>query len=86
MSTFTVEDLRRNLVISAGAPEVEVPDAEFAETTFEDMGYESLALMEVAAVIEREYGVSIPDEQLIEAKTPRQLTATINAAMTGVVA
>ncbi|WP_405137183.1 acyl carrier protein [Nocardia sp. NBC_01388] len=79
MKVISFEDLRRILVSSAGAPEIEVGEGEFADTSFEDLGYESLALMESAAAIEREYGINVPDEELTQVKTPRELTDLVNA-------
>ncbi|EIV93553.1 acyl carrier protein [Frankia sp. QA3] len=77
---ITIDEIRLILIASAGAPEVEVAENDFADTSFDDLGYESLALLESAATIERDYGVRIPDEPLIAAKTPRELAAIVQAA------
>jgi act minimal PKS acyl carrier protein len=79
-SNITVDGMRRLIIGCAGAPEVPVADADFADTAFEQLGYESLALMESAAAIERDYGVSLADEVLFAAKTPRELTAVVLSA------
>ncbi|GAA0740809.1 acyl carrier protein [Dactylosporangium roseum] len=76
----TVEDVRRILIACSGAPEVEVADADFADTSLEDLGYDSLALMESAATIEQEYGVRVSDETFAAAKTPRELTEIVESA------
>jgi len=78
--TITAEQMRRLIIACAGAPEQPVADAAFADTTFEDLGYESLALMESAAAIEREFGVSLSDEVLFAAKTPRELAEIVESA------
>ena len=57
---FTFEDVKRILVERVGVPEENVvndPDA-----TFEDMGLDSLAFVEIQLAIQQEYGFSIPDE------------------------
>ena len=57
---FTFEDVKRILVDRVGVPEENVvndPDA-----TFEDMGLDSLAFVEIQLAIQQEYGFSIPDE------------------------
>lgn len=79
-SSITVDQMRRLIIACAGAPEVRVADADFADTTFEELGYESLALMESAAAIERDFGVSLSDEILFAAKTPRELTEVVLSA------
>lgn len=77
---ITVDELRRILIANAGEPEVAVPAADFADTSFEDLGYESLALIESAAAIEREYGVVIPEDSVFLARTPRELAAAVRSA------
>lgn len=57
---FTFEDVKRILVDRVGVPAENVvndPDA-----TFEDMGLDSLAFVEIQLAIQQEYGFSIPDE------------------------
>ena len=76
----TVDEIRRIIVASAGAPESGVSEADFADTSFDELGYESLALMETASAIEREFGVSVPDELLFEARTPRELAELVRSA------
>jgi acyl carrier protein len=58
--TFTFEDLRRILVDRVGLPEADVVDDPNA--TFEDMGLDSLAFVEVQLAMQQEYGFNIPDE------------------------
>jgi act minimal PKS acyl carrier protein len=77
--TIAVQEICRILVSCAGAPEIEVTEAEFADTDLAALGYESLALMETAAVIERTLGVRVPDETLLAARTPRELAAAVQA-------
>ncbi len=81
--SVTVEDIRRILVACSGAPELEVPDVDFADTSLEDLGYDSLALMESAAAIEQEYGVKISDDTFGAAKTPRELTRIVESEIAG---
>ncbi|WP_028476865.1 acyl carrier protein [Nocardia sp. CNY236] len=73
---FELADLRR--VIRAAAGEVEGLDGDIIDTPFEELGYESLALLETAGRIEREYGVKLEDSVLIDASTPRALLEVVN--------
>lgn len=78
---MTIDDVLRILKECAGAGEgVERGDA-LADTTFEELGYDSLALMETASRIEQDYGVAIPDEDITELETPRALVALVNGAL-----
>ena len=58
--TFTFDDLKTILVDRIGVPEENVKSER--ETTFEDMGLDSLALVDVQLAVQQEYGFTIPDE------------------------
>jgi act minimal PKS acyl carrier protein len=76
--TFTLDDLRRILLESAGAEEGIDLYGDIAETDFEALGYESLALLETGGRIEREFGVSLDDVNLSDITTPQALVAAVN--------
>lgn len=75
---MTIEDLTRILVECAGEAEGAPSGADFAETEFEELGYDSLALMETAARIKDEYGVDIPDDVVADLLTPRAFVDAVN--------
>jgi minimal PKS acyl carrier protein len=52
--------------------------AEIEDTSFETLGYDSLALLETASRLERDYGVRLDDDEVMEAKTPRLLLLLVN--------
>jgi act minimal PKS acyl carrier protein len=79
--TFTIEDLKRILLEGAGADEGVDLDADILDTDFEELGYESLALLETGGRIEREYGISLDDDIFADNRTPRALVAAINAQL-----
>jgi acyl carrier protein len=58
--TFTFEDLKTILVDRIGVPEDNVKSD--PGTTFEDMGLDSLALVDVQLAVQQEYDFAIPDE------------------------
>ncbi|MDF3293383.1 acyl carrier protein [Streptomyces silvisoli] len=70
---ITVDDLRSILARCAGFEEGDGLEGEILDKTFEALGYDSLALMETAAVLQREYGIVIPDDELFNTDTPRAL-------------
>ncbi|MFD0206397.1 MULTISPECIES: acyl carrier protein [Saccharothrix] len=76
--TITLDDLRRILRQSAGADEGVDLDGDILDLEFADLGYDSLALMETASRITREYGIALDDEAALTATTPRRLLAVVN--------
>ncbi|MFF3333591.1 acyl carrier protein [Streptomyces sp. NPDC002888] len=83
---FTVADLKRILLEGAGADENVDLDSDILDTGFESLGYESLALLETAGRIEREYGITLDDEVFVDHPTPRALVAAVNELLLGSVA
>lgn len=77
-SRFTFDDLKHILLKAAGAEDGLDLDEDILDTTFEELGYESLALLETGGCIEREYGIALDDETLTDALTPRGLIDTVN--------
>jgi acyl carrier protein len=57
---FAFEDLKRILVDRVGLPAADVVDD--PEATFEDMGLDSLAFVEIQLAMQQEYGFTIADE------------------------
>ncbi|MET9334087.1 acyl carrier protein [Streptomyces cellulosae] len=78
---FTLEDLKRILREGAGADEGVDLDGDILDTDFRSLGYESLALLETGGRIEREFGITLDDETLTDAATPRSLLEAVNALL-----
>lgn len=78
--SFELQDLRRILRDGAGADEGVDLDGEILDTAFDDLGYDSIALMETAARISRETGRPIEDDALTPSTTPRTLLALVNGS------
>jgi acyl carrier protein len=57
---FGFEDLKRILVDRVGLPEEDVRDD--PDATFDEMGLDSLAFVEIQLAMEQEYGFTIADE------------------------
>ncbi|MFC3350725.1 acyl carrier protein [Streptomyces echinoruber] len=77
---MTLEDLRRILAECAGEGDFLDPRVDIADTSFTDLGYDSLALLETAARIEQEFGVSLPEDLIATLDTPRSLLAAVREA------
>jgi acyl carrier protein len=73
---FAFEDLKRILVDRVGLPEEDV--VEDPEATFEDMGLDSLAFMEIQLAMQQDYGFKIPDEDAEEIHSVGQAIEYVN--------
>ncbi|MBB5957440.1 act minimal PKS acyl carrier protein [Saccharothrix tamanrassetensis] len=71
MTEFVLQDLKRLLKSCAGVDEAVDLDGPVADTSFGDLGYDSLALFELLGRVRREYGVDLPDDALTETSTPK---------------
>jgi act minimal PKS acyl carrier protein len=78
VTPFTVQELWRFLRESAGGPDGDGPVEELTDTTFTDLGYDSLALLEVSARVSREYAVTLPDSIVFDCTTPNEFAAAVN--------
>lgn len=76
--TFTVEDLLRILRECAGEDESAELNGDISESTFETLGYDSLALLETANKITREFAITIADQDLAFVDTPGELVKLVN--------
>ncbi|AXI73008.1 acyl carrier protein [Streptomyces bacillaris] len=75
---FTLENLKRILREGAGADESVDFDGDILDTDFEELGYESLALLETCGRIEREYGITLDDSVVGDVRTPRRMVEVVN--------
>ncbi|WP_078287964.1 acyl carrier protein [Mycobacterium sp. D16R24] len=84
MAEVTLAQLHKILVACAGGDDDTEISPESATIEFEELGYDSLALMETAARLQREYGVHIAEEDLADLTTPQQMLDVINSQLAGV--
>jgi act minimal PKS acyl carrier protein len=78
---LTIEDLKRILLTTAGADDTVDLDGDILDLTFEDLGYDSIALLEACGWIEREHGIDLEDSTIADAPTPRTLLAVVNTQL-----
>jgi minimal PKS acyl carrier protein len=78
MSQFSIDDLKRIMRECAGEDETVNLAGDISAAPFDELGYDSLALMETASRVSREYGVSLPDELLEDIQTPAAFVACVN--------
>ncbi len=78
MSTFTLDDLKRVIREGAGQDEDVDWNSDVLDRPFSELGYDSLALLETASRVEREFGARIADDVATELKTPRLFVDHVN--------
>ncbi|MEU8551442.1 acyl carrier protein [Streptomyces roseoverticillatus] len=78
MPEFTPDDLIRVLRESAGEDEDVDLEGDILDVTFDDLGYDSLALLNTVVHIQRHLGVTLPDDFVGQEMTPRALVETVN--------
>ncbi|MFF8844580.1 acyl carrier protein [Streptomyces sp. NPDC015127] len=71
MSEFTLDDLFRIISSATGEPLDSASPEELQDTTFGELGVDSLALLETATRVEQETGVTIQDSEVPLLKCPR---------------
>jgi act minimal PKS acyl carrier protein len=76
------DDLRSILVEAAGSAEgVDLMSQEIIDTDLYGLGYDSLALMELATRIQQRFGVSISDDEVTELRTFRTILDRVNSSI-----
>jgi acyl carrier protein len=74
---FTLADLREILIDRIGLAEADIP-ADPA-TAFDDIGLDSLAVVEIQLAVQQEYGFVIPDEDASAITTFAEAIDYVNA-------
>jgi acyl carrier protein len=77
--TFTQDDAKRILVERVGLNESDVPND--PDATFESMGLDSLAFVEIQLAMQQEYGFTIPDEDAEQITTMGQAVEYVNGRL-----
>jgi minimal PKS acyl carrier protein len=77
---FNLDDLRAIIRASVGESDDVDLDGPVGETSYAELGYDSLALLEIAARIEQRLGVSMPDG-LCLTDTPAATVALVDGLL-----
>lgn len=79
MTEFTLETLRAIMRSCVGVDDGVDLDGPIDHVSFDDLGYDSLAMLELAGQLRRQYGVDTPDDALAELlPTPAATVAYVN--------
>lgn len=82
MEELTLDELIRLIETHAGEPDEGSLDVSVVDVLFEQLGYDSIRLLEVISQIKNRYGLDLSEEILSEMRTPRQALDKINALIT----
>ncbi len=74
---LTVDELRAIMIQAAG--DWPVPDGGDADTSYCDLGFDSLARLETLVRIERLIGTRLPEDLIQATSTPREVIDKVNA-------
>lgn len=77
---FTIDDLERVLSQGAGF-DGSIDLHEVLDRNFEELGFDSLAMLETAARVEREFGVSLDESQIVNMTTLRTFVDSVNGSL-----
>ncbi|MGY1434615.1 acyl carrier protein [Streptomyces reniochalinae] len=84
MSSISFDDLKAIMSRCTG----ELDGRELTEsdlsTSFTEIGYDSLAVLEIASQLQREYGLQIPDEAIEEMDSPQAVIDYVNTNLAAV--
>ncbi|MEU9957285.1 acyl carrier protein [Streptomyces sp. NPDC050982] len=78
--TITLDDLVLVLTECAGADDDITLNGQNLDLPFTDLGYDSLALLETAALMKHRFGVELTDEEVTGIETPREFLDRVNHA------
>ena len=81
--SFNLDDLRIMMRTCAGVAESMDLNADIGDTTFVDLGYDSLAVLEMATKLQNQFGVVIPDDVVDPALTPQALVEYVQRPAAG---
>jgi len=80
-SSFTLDDLREVMRACAGVDESVDLDGDIGDVTFEDLGYDSLAVLEMAAKVQNQLGIVISDDAAEQLLTPHSVIDYVNVQL-----
>jgi act minimal PKS acyl carrier protein len=81
MPGFKLDDLLELTRNHAGEPDEFELDEQIVDVMFEQLGYDSVALLEVLNQIRSQYGIDLSDETMNRTKTPREVLDAVNAVI-----
>ncbi|MDH2427190.1 acyl carrier protein [Sphaerisporangium sp. TRM90804] len=81
MRDFTLDDLRALMRACAGQDESVDLDGDIADRTFTELGYDSLAVLELSVRLSDDFGVPVGEGDMEQDDTPRTVVSYVNSQL-----
>jgi act minimal PKS acyl carrier protein len=78
---ITLRELQDIMRACAGEDEGALPLEQAPDQPFDELGYDSLALMETHSRIKKDYGIELAEDEVAGTKTPRELVDFVNSLL-----
>lgn len=78
---FTIEQLKVIVQEASGVTDGVTLDDNIMDEPMPELGYDSLAVLEIASRIQRDYGIDMPDEAIDGMRTPRAIIDYVNGQL-----
>jgi act minimal PKS acyl carrier protein len=85
VSEFTIENLKVIVREASGVADGVALDADTIDTPLRDIGYDSLAVLEIASRIQRDFHLVVSDEAIEGMKTGRDIIGFVNSQLAAAV-
>ncbi len=81
MPHFALNDFKRIVGDAAGLHLALDIDGSSLDVPLTELGFDSIAMLEVAMLLQEEIGVTVPDELLVRLRTPREVIDYVRGAL-----
>lgn len=81
---LTIDEFKNIMQAVAGDYAAVDLSGDIADTPLADLGYDSLAVLEIASVVQQRYGLSVPDDCTERMTTPQAAVTYLNELSTTV--
>lgn len=81
MAELNLDVLRDIMNTCSGAEDAGDISGEIGDVEFRELGYDSLAVLEIVSQVQRRFGVAVPDEAVERIQTPGQLLSFVNSSV-----
>ncbi|GAB2953410.1 phosphopantetheine-binding protein [Nonomuraea fastidiosa] len=81
MREFTMDDLRTLLRRCAGQDDAADLEGDLTGKTFEELGYDSLVILELSVRLSDEYGVRVDDDETEKLRGPADVIELVNTRL-----
>ena len=81
MIPMTLDHLKTMMRGCSGVDATVDLDGDINDKSFRDIGYDSLAVLEMASQIQRLYGIEVPDEAIEDMRTPAHVLSFVNTSV-----